>query len=66
MSQSKQRLGEVILSTEVRTLLTGEEICQALKNHRPKKGATTFHSKRGYEVLVVTEDAMTRVLLLSP
>lgn len=63
MPRSKTKLGEVILTREVRTQLNGDEICQALARHSPKKGVSTFRSEGGQEILVVTEDARTRVML---
>lgn len=65
MSRSKSKLVEVILTREVRTQLSGDEICQALAKHSPKKGVSTFRSERGQEILVVTKDARTRVMLSS-
>jgi hypothetical protein len=63
MPRSKMTLGEVIVSSEARTLLSGEEICQALAKHQPKNGVSTFSSKSGYEVVVVTKDERTRVMV---
>ncbi len=65
MSRIKKRLREVILSREVRMRLSGEEICQALAEHSLKKGISTFRSEAGQEILIVTEDAMTRVMFQS-
>jgi hypothetical protein len=63
MPRSKTKLGEVILPHEVRTQLSGEAICQALARHSPKNGVSTFRSEGSQEILVVTEDAWTRVML---
>lgn len=66
MPRSKMPLGEVILSSEARAFLSGEEICQALAYHRAGKKLSTFRSESGQEIVVVTEDSMTRVMLRKP
>ena len=66
MPRSKNKLGEVILTPEARAQLSGDEICNALARHRPKDGVSTFRSEGGLEILVVTEDERTRVMLPKP
>lgn len=66
MPRSKNTLGEVILTPEARTQLSGDEICQALARHQPQNGVSTFRSEGGREILVVTEDERTRVMLPKP
>lgn len=65
MSKSNS-VREVIITRSARERLTSEEICQALSRHRPKKGVSTFRSESGHAILVVTEDARTRVMLYKP
>lgn len=66
MSRSKSQIDGIILTHEVRTLLSGEEICRALARHHPKKRLSTFRTEKGQSIVVVTEDSITRVMLQKP
>jgi hypothetical protein len=66
MPRSKPKLGGIILTHEARTRLSGEEICQALAHHQAGKKLSTFRSESGHEIVVVTDDSMTRVMLHTP
>lgn len=53
---------EVVVTREAHEQLTSDEICEALTHHEPEK-LFTVHSSEKVEIVIVTEDGLTQVMV---